>query len=312
MRFNPFCTFLFVLHYGHSLMAQQDLSYSQYMNAKYFYNPATLLDESNIVAVTIFNRNQWTVLDHEFNSQALAINTSISQDRIGIGLQLQSDRNPTFRVSEFQIPLNYRVNLQKGNLSFGLEPSIKLVSNHDINVLAKDPNDALLDRKTTWGADFATGAYYVHNRYYLGFSSKNILGQGRAGLLKKPSRYFFGACVIGLSNKISLLPSILVKTQDNKYSLDVGANLKINRGVMLGAQVKNHKQINVQAAILLNSIFTKISNQCTLGYAYETGFSSLYEQAGGTHEILIKYYLKKRPSVNEILKKRPTISPLFF
>lgn len=297
--------------------AQQEIHYSQYLYEKLLYNPAYAGNNGDNTSLTFLHKNQWAAIDQTFNAYAFALNTSFSQERIGIGLNLQSENLSAYRLTYLQVPVSYKVKIENGFLSFGLEAGIR-TANYDYAALnIREPEDKVLNTLNSIHPDASFGLFYRKETYYLGFSVKHLLpntsynSQFKKEITNRTSYALF-AYKIFLTPNLNLIPSSIMRISGSKYYVDLGGHLEYHDFVWLGAFYRSNKQFTIQTAFVVNRLVKKINNKLLIGYALDYGYSNLYPFSGASHEITLKYDIKKRPNPEHLLKRRKTISPLFF
>ena len=99
----------------------------------------------------------------------------MSQERIGVGLNFQTENLSAYRLTYFQVPVSYKIKAKNGFLSFGLEAGVRVAKFDASSLNIKDENDQVLNELNSVNPDLSCGLFYRKKKYYLSFSIKHLL-----------------------------------------------------------------------------------------------------------------------------------------
>jgi type IX secretion system PorP/SprF family membrane protein len=158
-----------ILLSGSSLMAQQDPMFTQYMFNTLAINPA-YAGSRNVVSATALLRSQWTGIEGAPKTGTFTIDAPIMDKRFGIGLQLLTDKLGVTQTNAAAVSLAYRIRLDEGTLSFGLQGNVTQYR-ADLTTVPLSSNDAY-DPAFAYNVNkslfnFGTGAYYNTDRFQM-------------------------------------------------------------------------------------------------------------------------------------------------
>ncbi|MDF3077644.1 MAG: type secretion system rane protein PorP/SprF [Sphingobacteriaceae bacterium] len=273
--------------------AQQDAMYSQYMFNTLAINPA-YAGSRNVVSATGLLRKQWVGIEGAPQTATFTIDAPISNKRVGLGLQLFSDKLGITSTTGVVGSYAYRIRMEKGSLSFGLQGSLSDFKANYSGV-ALDPYGTSMDvaftdniQKTMFNA--GAGVYYNSDKFYVGLSSPELFSNKinpsatENGITKQYIHVFLAAgYVFPLTEDFQLKPSVLFKgVQGAPLQADLNGTLWIKNRVALGAQYRTSADISGLVELQVNS-------QIRVGYQYDRSITSLQNYNTGSHEIMLRY-----------------------
>jgi type IX secretion system PorP/SprF family membrane protein len=166
-----------------------------------------------------------------------------------------------------------------------------LRSNYDLLTLKSQQDMYLSGTTSVFNPNFGAGLYYRQKNFYVGLSVPYILDNRLdqyTSKLSKQERYYYvlGGFSKEISNTVKLVPSTLIRFQDNApVSFDVNAFLVFYDAVGLGCSYRLNDSIIPMFELQLNDNFH-------VGYAYDMTTSELNRYSNGSHEIMINYRVK--------------------
>lgn len=284
------------MHGLNKAFAQQDAMYSQYMFNSLAINPA-YAGSRNVLSATALFRSQWTGIAGAPKTGTFTIDAPINEKRIGLGLQVFSDKLGITSTSGAVASYAYRIRTDKGTLSFGLQASgSQYKANYTSVVL--DPENAGNDPAFSTNANkfllnFGTGVYYNSDRFYIGLSAPELLTNKlhnntteleNGPVAKQEIHLFFAAgYVFPLSDEFKLKPSVLFKgVKGAPLEGDFNATLWIKDVIAVGAQYRTNADVS-------GLLELQLSPQIRLGYAYDHSITPLRNYNSGGHEIMLRY-----------------------
>ncbi len=286
--------------------AQQNTQYTQFMYNKLWLNPA-YAGSHNTGCVQAIARNQWQGLDGAPSSQAISFHMPIAGKRAGVGLSLMHDEiGPS---NEWLINANYayRIPMGKGQLSFGLQGSIKNYRIDFALLNTVNPDNSVLpsDLRTRNILNFGAGVYYYGDKFYAGVSVPYILsgdlGFAENGDLDQFAEqvvhyYAMGGYLFDISSKVKLNAQALFKsTSVTPFDMDLNASLIFFDKLWTGVSYR-HGGSTAQG--IGESIDLVLQYQPTpslrLGMAYDFTLSEIKNYSDGTLEFMAQYCISYR------------------
>lgn len=277
---------------GNSLKAQQNPMYTQYMFNTLAINPA-YAGSRNVVSITSLYRNQWSGIEGAPKTGTLSADAPFLNKKIGLGAQLYSDKLGKTQTNGASLSAAYRIRMDKGSLSFGLQGNINQLKVNLTEVSlgsnqGLDPAFATNINKTLF--NFGTGVYYNSDRFYLGLSLQDLIPNDLSDdngtkLSGKQEIHMFLASgyVFPLSDDFDFKPSFLIKgVKGAPVEADINATLWIKSVVGVGAQYRTNADIS-------GLIELQVTPNIRIGYSYDHSVTRLQNFNSGSHEIMLRY-----------------------
>jgi type IX secretion system PorP/SprF family membrane protein len=270
---------------------QQVPLYSQYMFNGLVINPAYAGSHESL-SMTALYRKQWIGIDGAPTTQTFSAHAPLKNQKIALGLNLLNDYIGVTHQYGFDGIYAYRIQFQNGGkLSFGLQAGAgRFVSDYS-SLAKKDPNDPSFqtNQSTSFVMNFGTGAYYYSKKFYAGLSVPKLLNQGigsNSTTFTGGSQriiFFTTGYVINLNPDLKLKPSTLFKyTAGVPLQVDLNCNLLIKEVLWVGLSYRSFTSLNFITQI-------QLTDQMTLGYAYDNSIGNSRGVLGGSHEFVLTY-----------------------
>lgn len=272
-----------------SVKAQQEAMYTQYMFNALALNPA-YAGSRNVISATALYRNQWSGIKGAPETTTLTIDAPIDDKKIGLGLQLFSDKLGITSNTGLVASGAYRIRMDKGSLSFGLQTSLSGFKANYQNVVL-DPSGsntdmAFQDNVNKFLFNVGTGVYYNSDKFYVGLSAPQLLPNKlySTNLSKQEIHLFLTAGVVfALNDDFKLKPSIMVKeVKGAPIEGDLNATLWIKDVLAIGAQYRSNADVS-------GLLEVQATPQIRIGYAYDHSITKLQQFNSGSHEIMLRY-----------------------
>jgi type IX secretion system PorP/SprF family membrane protein len=229
----------------------------------------------------------------------------VSSDKLGAQTNLSAYVNYAYRLQ-----LN-----EEGDSRLALGLGLGFV-NPGINGALLSPDDPELYQPAGTQSrilpDGRLGVFYSDNTFFAGLSADNLIShyinvKNNTYLAQpKPHYYLTSGVLIPLSEDIMVKPSIMLKDdRAGPTSLDLNAFLLFGEKLWIGGSyrtgVKLYSKSYLQSDLTqLNSAVAAVeffpSENIRIGYAYDFSIGPLQGYSGGTHEISIGFYIKKKNS----------------
>ncbi len=292
--------FAMLLFTGSPAKAQQDPMYSQYMFNTLSVNPG-YAGSKNMMNALLLTRNQWVGIEGAPKTQSLTLHTPFMVKDIGLGFSLVNDEIGPVHETSFFTDFAYRLQInEKAYLAMGLKAGFNLHSANLTGLELTDKGDKAFynNIKNKFLPNFGAGLYYFTQTYYLGISTPRLLRSKlydeelELGRLNRRERHFFfiGGFVKGLNENILFKPTFLVKAAPNApVSIDLTTSFLFYDRLWAGVMAR----IGDSFGAILQY---RISDQLTIGYAYDYTISELSSYNSGSHEFMISYDFTFRKS----------------
>ncbi len=290
-----------------SLAGQLTPVTSQYVLNPLSINPA-YAGNRGALNIAAFYRRQWTGITGAPETMTLTADAPFLDSKLGLGFIITNDKIGVTKETHFMTNYSYRINMDKGTLSFGLGAGLMTSNTAWSQLVVLDPGDEnfLTDSRVFVVPDFTFGIYYSHQNYFAGLSVPKLLGykfnytKNRYIIMFNPGQYNYllnAGYIFTLSQKVKFFPSALVTISPReKLLVDLNAYVSLNDRIWAGASYRNQRSAGVLFQIAVN-------NQFRVAYTYDIDFSTLGHYSNGSHEIMLRY---------EFHYKVDAISPLNF
>ena len=292
-------------------LAQQAVQFSQYMLNPYQYNVAHAGLENSLIA-TLGVRKQWLNLNNSPSSQNLTVHLPFYFLKGGIGLSVENDvlgvtNNARITASyNFIYPISEKVNLSLG-LGGGfaqhrVDGAELRTSDGTYEPSAFDHKDPILlaSNQSAINPTFQAGIVLQVDLLKIGLSGINLLENTYElestdnNITFTDKRQFFANLSYDypVNSFLSLMPSILLKTDLTEQQIDYSIVVRIDDKYLLGGSYRGLNGNTQDAVAILAGI--KFNSNLTLSYSYDLGLSALKTVQTGSHEILLSYDLNKK------------------
>ncbi len=290
-------------------LAQQEAMYSQYMFNTLAINPA-YAGSRNVTSATALYRSQWVGIDGAPETFTFTLDAPVRNKNVGLGLQVFSDKIGITQNSGALASYAYRLRMEKGTLSFGLQAGYSQyragLSSVPLNSFS-GPDAAFANDINKGLINLGTGVYYNSDRFYVGLSAPQLLNNQLDNFTVTNDNVFRGQAlhlflasgyVFPLTTDFDLKPSILVKgVKGAPIEADLNANLWIKQVFSIGVQYRTSADVAAMLEV-------QASPQLRLGYSYDRSTTKLVQFNSGSHEIMLRYEFG--------FEKGKTISPRYF
>lgn len=269
---------------------QQSEHTSLYMYNALYYNPA-YAGTRNTVSATLLARQQWVGMNGAPSTQYFSAHTPLSDNKIGLGIHVNNDRIGARKKTSGYLDLsgNVRLNSKNDRLSVGLSAGVDDYYFGFSDLYAYNENDPVAMTnfsKTT--LNVGAGVYYYGKKHYVGLSVPMILDKSQqiGNMISNVSRrHFFltAGYVFHLNSVLDLKPSTIVKyVPGAPLTFDINASVLAYQKLWLGAMYRYDEGVGVNAAFVINKMFT-------VGYAFDYPINALRTYQYGSHEVMLQF-----------------------
>lgn len=271
------------------MYAQTEPMYSQYVFNTLPLNPAYAGSHEHL-SVTSASRVQWTKMEAAPFTQTLSAHSPVKDKNIALGLSAVHDKTGVTGKTGLYGVYAYRIRLKGGSkLSLGLQAGlVRRVSRYS-RLSTRLPDDPVTAGDEVWHArpGFGAGVYWYSAKWYAGFSVPDLYEVKRrseSAYIRDHRHFFFHAGhIYPLTYSVKHMPSLLVKgVAGSRLQFDINNFFIFNEVLWLG--------ISYRSATSLNFIVqAQVSQQLSLGYAYDVPLSLFSRRAGPSHEFKVSY-----------------------
>ncbi len=291
---------MWVASVGQSVWAQQDAQFSQYMFNTLFYNPAYAGVEG-VTKAQLTARTQWAGYSSSFdgsggnpNTQLISLTSPILKLRSGFGLYVVNDKLGPLNNIEAQASYAYHLAIKDAKLSIGIKAGIySQVIDRERYRPNVDPDPIIAGgRDSQIRPDLGFGVYYRAEKYYAGVSVNHVLksefdfGVAESRNALEQHMILTGGYDYEVNYRLVITPSLLVKTDFNTYSFDLGAIATYNEKMWGGLAFRQS-----EAAIVLLGYSLLKDSSLKLGYAFDYVIKAQAAKEATSHEFLVSYTL---------------------
>lgn len=306
-----FAVFLFLA--GFEARSQQDPQFSQYMFNQLFYNPGYSGVEG-VTKFTAIHRSQWAGYNPTFDNgvapttQSFTISSPVFRYNSGLGFMVANDRLGHVNNLQSQVSYAYHLPIKDVKLSFGIRAGIFSQSFNFDEYRVIHPNDPVIGqgRESQIRPDMAMGFHFQHEKFYAGISFNHLLkgdfnfGNDSLRNALENHAYITGGYYYEFNYNLILQPTLLVKTDFNQYSFDVGVIGTYKDKIWAGV---SYRQSESASALLGYSLFK--DNSLKLGYGFDYIINAQDAKQATSHEILLSYSLPVAAHVGKKIVRTP-------
>lgn len=275
------------------MLAQQDPQFTQYMFNMLAINPA-YAGSAERASIKALSRHQWVGFEGAPATQTLAFHSPAWHESLGLGGTILRDTHGPITQYTFMADIAYRIHMGDAKLAFGLKGGLNVFQGRFAELNPLEPNDQvfLANVNTKLDPQFGFGMMYYSDRYFIGISTPKLLRTdffqtdslvfvSQPG--QRPHYFLSGGYVFDLGLYHKFKPTFLLKAvQGAPMSFDLGANFLFLEKFWLGAIYRHTDAVGALAQY-------HISNDFTVGYAYDYPISLFRNYSGGSHEIMLGY-----------------------
>lgn len=290
---------------AHSVFAQQQATFAQYMFNGLAINPA-YAGEHKALSFSILSRFQNIGLPGAPNTQSFAVHSPLVDQRFSIGALVVHDRigiidqTGVSGVYAYRIPVADHV-----SLSMALQGGYSFYRANYAELDTYQPDPVFTQNISQNRPNIGAGAFLSKQQvWYVGLSSPHLLnnvftrGADLATVRQNVPIMLSGGYVVGLTRKLKFKPNVLFKMVDNRpVEVDLNANFLFDEVLWVGLSFRSSKALNAMTEI-------QLTDQLRLGYSYSAAFGPIRQIEIGSHEFFVGYILS--------YKMKGVVSPRYF
>lgn len=273
--------------------AQQNAHYSQFFSNKLIQNPA-YAGSAEVMSLTAMHRQQWVGLKGAPSTQTISLHAPLFNKRVGLGLSILRDDITISENWNIITSYAYRIPLEVGTLSIGLQADIRFMKVNWNEVKALEINDTEIPdvNSQRFKPDISGGLYYNTDRFYVGLAVQNLIDADHVKSiddildylpLNDRHVYLMGGYAIPITENVDFAPVVLMKFVKNApLDFDINASFVFYDRLWAGLSWRKDDSIDVILQYQLNQ-------QLRLGVAYDFTISELQQTNSGSYEMMLQY-----------------------
>ena len=287
---------------GSYVQAQNDSFVSFSIMNPTLHNPSWI-GHDRIARVVLQSRSQWTGYKTSFDGNggapsSLVFNMSvpIAAKFSGIGLSILNEMIGPVNNTILNLPISYNIDFKRSELVLGLMPGIISRSQNFNELRFNDPRDPFnsigtQEIQTLFNLGFGV-LYSLPRNSYVGLSISNLMqpgfNYGLSGISNKSATSY--TLILGafrsLKKGLELRPNLVVKTDLNTLTFDLGAQVHYNTRIWMGTSYRWSEAIVVMGGYSLMD-----RNRLKLGFALDLVIHENQAKKATSQEIFIRYDL---------------------
>lgn len=286
-----------------SLFAQQEPQYTQFMYNKLGLNPG-YAGANESTCLTALHRSQWLGLEGAPTTQLVSASIPLSNQRVGLGLNLHRSSISVFQRVSVEGMYAYRIRMGEGYLGIGLQGSVRFIDGDFTDSRLGATEDLARDDAIDQTAlnktvpNFGAGLYYQADNFYIGLSAPRFLKNNidlndAEGVIGKevPHLNFMLGLTTQLSDQVAFKPQVLVKFVDNSpVDIDLNANFVFVEKYMAGLTLRTGGDRGAGLGESLDFLLgAQVVDNLFFGLAYDLSLSKLKEYNNGSIEGVLRY-----------------------
>lgn len=258
MKATPYLLVLTGLLMAIRSSAQQDPIYAQYLTNPLTINPA-YAGINNQFTARLQYRTQWAGMDANPRTFNFSSNTSIVQNKMGIGVMILQDKLGDIRNLELTVPVSYKLKFENSILSFGMQAGLINQKNNPSELSIHDPDDPAFAPYSSMAFNLGSGVMLKGEKFRVGLSVPRMLPatintQGQKIELYKQVYYLMGAYNFMLKDKLWFKPSVLLRgTKGSPLSADINATFTFRDFYSAGLVTRNFQTFGALVQVLFKN-----------------------------------------------------------
>lgn len=241
-------------------------------------------------AIALSYRSSWTQVEGAPENALIIANTSVLQEKAGVGLVVNIEKNNVLEHLQIQVPLAYHLEINsKYGISFGLSPDIvqSRLNRDDITNRNMETDEFLNDYDNSTSLDFGFSSQLNHKYYEVGVSVQRVQAYSDGSMPAK--MYGFANVYIPLRDEYDLLEPTIIVSRDNygEWLMTGYLYYKFIDLIIVGAGYQSNNNAMV-------SLGVSIDNRVIVGYNYASHLVQQDLNLGNTHEVTARLNLNQR------------------
>ncbi len=284
---------------GMNVYGQQDPAFTNYMFNPLSINPA-YAGSNEAFSALLLHRSQWVGFKGAPTTNTLSLHSAIRKYNLGVGFSLVQDEIGPIKQTSLYGDIAYQIKVsEKSKVALGIKTGFNNYRGGFTDLLVNDENDGFFENDVSSKVlpNFGFGAYYYHEKYYVGLSIPKLLTNSlsefdiNTSYLYREKRHTFltAGYVFKIHPGLHFKPTALLRAVPGApASLDLSANFLFHEKLWVGAYTRLGDSFGILTHYWLN-------NQFRIGYSYDYAITPLTNYTSGSHEVVVSYdlYFKK-------------------
>ena len=282
-----------------NVFAQQDAQFSQYMYNNIYITPAAA-GVDGVTRLTALHRSQWLGYESTFGgggaptSQLITFSTPIHKLKSGFGAYVLHDRLGPLNNYEAQAMYAYHLGIKDSKLSLGIKIGAysQTVDRGEYRAIQNDDPIIFEGAETQVRPDIGVGAMFRSEKYYAGIGFNHLtkatfdfgINEARGALENHVN--ITGGYFYDVNFDLQINPTILVKTDFNEFSFDLGVIATLRNTMWGGLSFRQSEAAN----LLLGYSFLR-DKSLKLGYSIDIVIKDRQAKENFSHELMLSYEL---------------------
>ena len=269
---------VFTIFFSVIAYSQQFPLQSQYQFNYSVINPSVIV-ENNFTSIRGSFRQQWVGFsENPIATQYLSLYKGFGKNGLGINV-FNDETGGALNKTGLSLSYAHKVVFSESELYFGVSGGAAKINISNIS----DP--AIVNSEDIY-PEVLFGAYFKKNDFRFGISIPGLLNQNieitnsNENTLKR-NLYTMISYEYEIKKDIILLPSILVKANENTNQVDANINLKFRDKIWVGTSYRQDFGISLFVGLDLGKLFSI--------YSYDVSTNDIYTYSKGSHEFTIGY-----------------------
>lgn len=313
---------------GSTALAQQQVTFTNFLLNDYYYNPA-IAGSRNVHVANLGYRSQWTGFEGAPKTILGSFYGSVkNQGKHGYGTMIISDKTGMTQRTGFYLNYAHHIRVsQNMKLGLGLQPGYVQyrVALYDAR-LADQGDDVLTGSVLSANAvDMNGGIHLYSDKFFFMASANQLLGKSVKFTSYNPGLamhytaivgYTFGGekpkpttdkttapgdrgndtTTLGLkkTNKFEFMPAVMMKmTQPVPPQFDIMFKATYDKKYWMALTYRTSDAASI-------SLGYNYKNRLNIGYSYDYSISKINQYQHGSHEIVLAFIItRKKPSLDE-------------
>lgn len=284
---------LVTLSFSKLSYAQYDPMFTQYMFNELFINPA-YSGSHEALSLNGLHRQQWVGIEGRPVTTTFTGHMALANKKVGVGAALMNEKIGVTKRNTFSLDYAYRILMNKGVLSFGLQGTLMGITENLADVKTTTINDQRFSSNVKSGVlpNFGFGTYYATDKFYVGLSVPRIL-ENKVDVsgtkftngfnISNFHYYLTTGYLFTITDNLKLKPSIMAKVANGSpLEGDFTLNSLWSNALWLGVAYRTNDAVSA----LIGYQFTP---QFRFGYSYDYTLTALQKYNSGSHEINLSY-----------------------
>jgi type IX secretion system PorP/SprF family membrane protein len=284
-----------------SLFGQMSPVTDQYVLNPLTINPA-VAGNRGALNLAAFYRRQWAGIPGTPETMSFTADAPFFDNKVGAGLIILNDKVGVTKETQIISNYAYRVDMNKGSLSFGLGAGLIITNTAWSDLVVLDVGDDLylVDSPVFVVPSFSFGTYYSYQNFFAGFSIPKFLSysfdynKNKYNMTIDPGQYtymLYTGYMFDVTPKVKILPSTLISyTSGRKILFDLNAHVNFLERFWAGASYRNGRSMAGLFQFAVN-------DQFRIAYTYNFDIGKIQSYSNGSHEIMFRYEFKYKVDV---------------